>query len=97
MKRLNKVNASKSKRSTHSSIDELLGTTPMTEEDKHSVLEAKSKYTNEANAELYAKSRQVLNELEKQEGARDKRTNKRNNGKSGTTGSNDTKVLISEW
>lgn len=80
-----KATASTSKTSE---LDALLGVNPLSDEMRTSILETKSKYSQEADAESYAKSRQALTELEKQEAKHDKsQTRKNGNGKEKPTSS----------
>jgi len=100
MRSSNPYSKSKSKPSTSmkSNLDELLGIAPLSDEKRASVLEAKSKYCQEANAEVYAKSRQAVSELEKQEAAYDKRKKKSQSkqGNSSATGTGSA-IIVSEY
>ncbi|GFH50942.1 hypothetical protein CTEN210_07418 [Chaetoceros tenuissimus] len=90
--KVSKMTASRSKAiastAKTSELDALLGVNPLTDEMRTSILETKSKYSHEADAESYAKSRQALTELEKQEAKYDKsQTRKIGNGKEKPTSS----------
>jgi len=81
-----------------SDLDAILGIAPMSEETRASILEAKSKYSQEANAESYAKSRQAISELEKQEAKHDKRQARKTQSASGTVpASAGTAIIVSEY
>lgn len=86
---------SKTKSSLSSSgapdLDSILGMVPLSGEKRASVLEAKSKYSQEADAESYAKSRKVISELEKQEAKHDKIQARKTQAVSGTT------IIVSEY
>lgn len=79
-------------------LDSILGMVPLSDEKRASVLEAKSKYSLEADAESYAKSRKVISELEKQEAKHDKIQARKTQAVSGTTpGSTGTTKIVSEY
>jgi minichromosome maintenance protein 10 len=71
--------------------DSLFGSGPMNDADKERITNKKSRFSNEADAEEYAKSRRIVSELENEESKKEfkaSKTNKSqgNNGK-GTAGS----------
>lgn len=70
---------SKKSNENKSNLDNLLGLEPLSDEKRASVLETTSKYSREAKAENYAKSRRVLGELEKKEAVHDKKQERKNN------------------
>jgi len=79
-------------------LDSILGMVPLSDEKRASVLEAKSKYSQEADAESYAKSRKVISELEKQEAKHDKIQARKTQAVSGTApGSIGTAIIVSEY
>lgn len=81
-----------------SDLDAILGIAPMSEEKRASILEAKSKYCQEANAESYAKSRQAMSELEKQEAKHDKRQARKTQATAGKGSvSVGTAIIVSEY
>ncbi len=92
-----------------SDLDDILGSTPLSDSNRSSILEAKSKYSQQAKAESYAQSRHKVSELEKQEAAYDKKqlrkeskstsgamrlTGNSGNGKRNSIGS---AIIISEY
>ena len=76
-------------------LDDILGSAPLSDEKRSSILAAESKYSRQANAEAYAKGRQAVCELEKQETAHDKRQKKsKSKSKGGDVGS---AIIVSEF
>jgi minichromosome maintenance protein 10 len=62
-----------------SDLDMILGVAPLSTEQRKLVLDAKSKFSDEAKAESFAKSRQAITELEKKETCHEKRQSRKNN------------------
>ena len=90
---------------TKSGLDEMLGAAPLSDSKRSSILEAKSKYSQQAKAESYAKSRQAVSELEKQEAAYDKKQERKKSksnsmqgeGHAGTKSSIGSAIIVSEY
>ena len=73
----NVINPSKHKAKSSTSHDKFFSQVTLSDETRSSVLSAKSKFSSEAESAMYAQSRKAIIELEKQEGALEKREAKK--------------------
>jgi hypothetical protein len=77
-----------------SDLDTILGVAPLSTEQSKLVLDAKSKFSDEAKAESFAKSRQAITELEKKETCHEKRQSRKNNPHRGMNPSGSAIIIL---
>jgi hypothetical protein len=88
----NVINPYKNNAKSITSSDNFFSQVTLSDETKSSILSAKSKFSSEAESALYARSRHAMNELEKQEGALEKREAKKKSNQG-----NDQTLIISVY
>jgi hypothetical protein len=77
-----------------SDLDRILGVTPLSTEQRALILDAKSKFSDEAKAESFAKSRQAITELEKKETSHEKRQSRKTNPQTGAKAAGSAIIIL---
>lgn len=77
-----------------SDLDRILGVAPLSTEQRALILDAKSKFSDEAKAESFAKSRQAITELEKKETSHEKRQSRKTNPQTGAKAAGSAIIIL---
>eukprot|EP00557_Chaetoceros_sp_GSL56_P011112 CAMPEP_0176480900 /NCGR_PEP_ID=MMETSP0200_2-20121128/2527_1 /TAXON_ID=947934 /ORGANISM="Chaetoceros sp., Strain GSL56" /LENGTH=720 /DNA_ID=CAMNT_0017877057 /DNA_START=214 /DNA_END=2376 /DNA_ORIENTATION=+ len=75
-------------------LDMILGVAPLSSDQRARILDAKSKFSDEARAESFAKSRQAITELEKKETSHEKRQSRKTKPHTGANASGSAIIIL---